>query len=126
MSIEAGRLRHRVRLERYDYLLDSNGNVVQDPTTGETPREWQEIATVWAAVEPVSGREFIMSQATQSQVTARLVIRHRDDVDASMRCVHVRSGRPDVIYNIKAVLADVESGLEYLTLPCSAGTGNGQ
>jgi SPP1 family predicted phage head-tail adaptor len=126
MSIEAGRLRHRVRLERYDYLLDSNGNVVQDPTTGETPREWQEVATVWAAVEPVSGREFIMSQAIQSQVTARLTIRHRDDVDASMRAVHARSGRPDVVYNIKAVLADLESGLSYLTLPCSQGTGNGQ
>lgn len=126
MSIEAGRLRHRVRLERYDYLLDSNGNALQDPVTGETPREWQEVATCWCEIAPVSGREFLMSQAIQSQVTARLTIRHRDDVDASMRCVHVRSGRPDVIYNIRAVLADVESGLEYQTLMCSQGTGNGQ
>lgn len=126
MSIEAGRLRHRVRLERYDYLLDSNGNVVQDPTTGETPREWQEVAVLWCEIAPISGREFIMSQAIQSQVTARLTIRYRDDVDASMRAVHVRSGRPDVVYNIKAVLADVESGLEYITLPCSQGTGDGQ
>ena len=126
MSLDAGKLRHRVRLERLDYLLDSNGNAVQDPVTGETPREWQEVATVWAEIAPISGREFIMSQAIQSQVTARLTIRYRDDVDASMRCVHMRSGRPDVIYNIKAVLADVESGMEYLTLPCSQGTGDGQ
>ena len=126
MSIEAGRLRHRVRIERYAELLDSNGNVLQDPVSGEIPREWQEVATVWAEIAPISGREFIMSQAIQSQVTARLTIRHRDDVDASMRAVHVRKGRPDVVYNIKGVLADVESGLEYLTLPCSTGTGNGQ
>lgn len=126
MSLDAGKLRHRVRLERLDYLLDSNGNAVQDPATGETPREWQEVATVWAEIAPISGREFIMSQAIQSQVTARLTIRYRDDVDASMRAVHVRKGRPDVVYNIKATLADVESGLEYLTLPCSTGTGNGQ
>ena len=126
MSIEAGRLRHRVRIERYAELLDSNGNVLQDPVSGEIPREWQEVATVWAEIAPISGREFIMSQAIQSQVTARLTIRHRDDVDASMRAVHVRKGRPDVVYNIKGVLADVESGLEYLTLPCSQGTGNGQ
>ena len=126
MSIEAGRLRHRVRIERYAELLDSNGNVLQDPVSGEIPREWQEVATVWCEIAPISGREFIMSQAIQSQVTARLTIRHRDDVDASMRAVHVRKGRPDVVYNLKGVLADVESGLEYLTLPCSTGTGNGQ
>lgn len=126
MSIEAGRLRHRVRLERYAELLDSNGNVLQDPVSGDIPREWQEVATVWCEIAPISGREFIQSQAIQSQVTARLTIRHRDDVDATMRAVHVRKGRPDVVYNIKGVLADVESGLEYLTLPCSQGTGNGQ
>ena len=126
MSIEAGRLRHRVRLERLDYLYDSNGNAVQDPVTGETPREWQEVATVWAEIAPISGREFLMSQAVQSQVTARLTIRHRDDINASMRALHLRKGRPDVIYNIRAVLPDVESGLEYQTLMCSQGTGNGQ
>lgn len=126
MSLEAGKLQHRVRIERYAALLDSNGNELQDPVTGEIPREWQEVATVWAEIAPISGREFIMSQAIQSQVTARLTIRYRDGIDASMRAVHVRRGRPDTIYNIKAVLSDVESGLEYLTLPCSTGTGNGQ
>lgn len=126
MSLDAGKLRHRVRLERYSALLDSNGNELQDPVTGEIPREWVEVATVWAEIAPISGREFIMSQAIQSQVTARITIRHRDDVDASMRAVHARKGRPDVVYNIKGVLNDVESGLEYITLPCSQGTGNGQ
>lgn len=126
MTLEAGRLRHRVRLERLDYMYDSQGDVYQDPTTGETPREWQEVATVWAAIEPVSAREFVRSQALQSQVTTRLVIRYRDDVDAAMRAVHVRRGRPDVVYNIHGVLADPDSGLEYLTLPCSQGLSDGR
>lgn len=121
MSIEAGRLRHRVRIEQLQYLLDSHGDVYQDPVTGETRQEWVEVATVWAAVEPVSGREFIQSQTTQSQITARIVIRYRDGMDAAMRLVHVRTGRPDVVYNPHAFLADVESGLEYLTSPCSTG-----
>lgn len=126
MSIEAGRLRHSIRIERYDYLRDENGEVIQDPRTGETAQQWLEVATVWAAIEPLSAREFIQSAATQSAVTTRIVIRHRDDVDTSMRLVHVRIGRPDVIYNIHGVLADVESGLEYQTLPCSQGVGEGQ
>lgn len=121
MSIEAGRLRHRVRIERLDYLRDSNGEVVQDQQTGETQQEWIEAATVWASIEPLSAREFIQSQATQSQITARIVIRYRDGLDASMRLVHVRTGRPDVVYNIHGLLADVDSGLEYLTMPVSTG-----
>lgn len=125
MSLEAGRLRHRVRIEKYDYLRDSNGEAVQDPKDGTIAREWVEVDTVWAAIEPLSAREFIQSQATQSQVTARIVIRQRDDVDAACRLVHVRLGRPDVIYNPAGVLADPDSGLEYLTLPCSQGVNEG-
>lgn len=125
MSLEAGKLSHRVRIERYAALLDSNGNELQDPVTGEIPREWQRVAEVWCEIAPISGREFIMSQAIQSQVTARLTIRYRDGIDASMRAVHVRRGRPDKIYSIRAVLPDQESGLEYLTLMTSEGVGDG-
>lgn len=126
MSLDSGRLRHRVRIERLEDVTDSQGEVIQDPQTGEVSQEWVEVAEVWAAIEPVSGREFIQSAATQSKVDARIVIRQRDDVDASMRLVHVRLGRPDVVYNILGVLADKDSGLEYQTMPVSTGVGEGQ
>lgn len=126
MSLEAGRLRHRVRIEKFDYLRDTNGDAVQDPNTGEIARDWVEIATVWAAIEPLSAREFIQSQATQSHVKARVVIRQRDDVDAGCRLVHVRTGKPDVIYNPEAFLEDIDSGLEYMTAPCSRDVNEGE
>lgn len=126
MALDSGKLRHRVRIEKLDYLRDSQGDVIQDPNTGETSQAWVEVATVWAAIEPVSGREFIQSAATQSKVDARIVIRQRDDVDASMRLVHVRLGRPDVVYNPHAFLEDKDSGLEYMTAPCARGVGEGQ
>ena len=121
MSIEAGRLRHRVRIEELQNLLDSNGEAIQDESTGEEARAWVEIATVWAAIEPLSAREFIQSQTTQSQISARIVIRFRDGLKAAMRLVHVRRSMADVIYNPHGFLADKESGLEYLTIPVSAG-----
>lgn len=121
MSIEAGRLRHRVRIEQLQNLLDSHGDDYQDPVTGETRTEWVEVATVWAAIEPLSAREYIAAQSTQSQIAARILIRYRDGLDASMRLVHVRTGRPDVVYNPAAFLSDMDSGLEYLTVPCSTG-----
>lgn len=126
MSLEAGRLSRRIRIEKYDYLRDSQGEVIQDPQTGEVPQVWVDVAEVWAAIEPVSAREFIQSAATQSQVTARITIRQRDDLLPSMRLVHVRYGRPNVIYNPHAFLEDKESGLEYMTIPCSRGVGEGQ
>lgn len=125
MTISAGRLRHRVRIERYDYVLDSSGDVIQDPNSGEVLRDWVLVDEVWAAIEPLSTREFIQSQALQSSVTARIVIRHRDDVDAACRLVHVRLNRPDVIYNPAGMLADPDSGLEYITMPCSQGVNDG-
>lgn len=121
MSLEAGRLRHRVRIEQLENLLDSNGEAIQDENTGEVAQAWVEVATVWAAIEPLSAREFIQSQATQSQITARVIIRFRDGLNAAMRLAHVRRNMADVIYNPHGFLADKESGLEYLTIPVSAG-----
>ncbi|CAN7677533.1 phage head closure protein [Pseudorhodoferax sp. LjRoot39] len=126
MTMEAGTLRHQVRIERLDYLRDETGAVLQDPTTGETARDWVEVATVWAAIEPLSAREFIASAKTQAEIVARIVIRYRDGLDASMRLVHVRTGRPEVIYNPADFLPDKESGLDYLTAPCSRGATEGQ
>lgn len=124
--IDSGKLRHRVRIERLEYLTDSNGDVVQDSATGATSQEWTEVATVWAAIEPLSAREFVQSQATQSQVVARITIRFRSGLDPAMRLIHIRTGLPDVIYNPAGFLTDKDSGQEYVTIPVTAGVGEGQ
>lgn len=111
MSLEAGKLRHRVRIEQLTPSKDSDGDPVE---------VWTLLAEVWAAIEPLSAREFRASQAVQSEITGRITIRYRDDVSASMRIVH--RGKT---YNIAGVLADKETGLEYLTLPVSEGANAG-
>lgn len=113
MSIAAGRLRHRITIERPDRQ--------RDPLTGEWIAVWTPVwESVPAAIEPLSAREFIAAQAVQSEVTARIVIRYREGVTAAMRIVH--NGQ---IYNIHGVLPDPDSGRSYLTLPCSEGVKNG-
>jgi len=127
MPINAGLLIHRVSIEKYDYLRDSQGEVIQDQQTGEVSQQWVEVAEVWASIEDYSVREFIQSAATQSQTSTRIVIRADGlVVDASMRVVHLTKDRPPVYYNIHGVQADRQSGREYLTLPCSRGVGEGQ
>lgn len=110
--MHAGRLRHRVSLQEQVETRDDE--------TGAVIVSWQEFAKAWSAIEPLSAREFVASQAVQSEVVARITMRYRNDVTAKNRIVH--NGR---IYNIEGVLSDKDSGLEYMTLPCSEGINEG-
>ena len=107
-TIEAGRLRHSVTIQRQTHTQNSK--------TGEITVAWTDVATVRAAVEPVSAREFVAAQEPNSKITARVTIRYRSGIDASMRLIH--RGR---LYNIHGVLEDMGSGRDYLTLTVSEG-----
>lgn len=110
--MKAGSLRHRITIQK-----PVSG---QNPDTGATTTTWEEVAQVWASVEPLSVREFIAAKAGQSEVTARIVMRYRSGIDATMRILF--RGQ---IYNIEGVLPDPKSGREYLTLPVSMGVDQG-
>lgn len=110
--MRAGKLRHRVRLQAFTTTVD--------PDTGYRDKAWADVATLWADVAPLSGREFIAAAATQSAVTARITIRHRAGVTNNHRILHGTA-----IYNIEAVLPDAESGREHLTMMCSTGVNDG-
>lgn len=110
--MQAGKLRHRLELQAKQS--------VQNPTTGSMVDEWVPVTTVWAAIEPLSAREFIAAGATQASVTTRITIRYREGITAQMRAIS--RGK---IYNIEGVLPDDKSGREYLTLPCSEGVNDG-
>lgn len=111
--MRAGKLRHRITIQKT--------GMTQDPVTGEMVTGWTEFAKAWASVEPLSVKEFIASEAGQSEVTARITLRHRAGLDSTMRILH--RGK---VYNIQGVLADPKSGLEYITLPVSEGVNDGQ
>lgn len=110
--IAAGRLRHRVQLQR-----QVRG---QSPATGAQTVSWEPLADVWAEVAALSARELVAAKSVDSEVTMRVTIRHRDDVTDKCRVIH--RGK---ILNIHGVLPDPVSGLEYLTLPCSEGVNDG-
>jgi len=108
MTLAAGRLRHRVRIEQ---PVDT-----RDPNTGGVITTWQLVAEVWAAIEPLSTREFIQAAAVQSAITGRIVIRYRDGLASNLRVVH--NGQ---VLNPAGWLPDKDSGLEYVTTPYTLG-----
>lgn len=113
MKTISHRLRHRITLEI--------PGLAQDPVSGEMIPGWQVFAeNVPASIEPLSARDFIAAQANQSEITARIVMRHRDGIDATMRILH--RGK---VYAIHGVLPDPESGREWVTLPVSEGVSQG-
>ena len=96
----------------------------QDPVTGEMSQGWADVATVWAAIEPLSVRDFIQGRAAQSQVSARIVIRYSEDVASiagDIRVLHQRGSKPAIVYFAEGLLRDKTSGIDYITMPCSQG-----
>lgn len=82
------------------------------PLTG-----WTDVATVWASIEDLSGREFIAANATQNGVQTKITIRYRAGVLPAMRAVHGA-----VVYSIEAVLGQ---NRRELLLMCSRGVNDG-
>lgn len=73
-----GPLRHRVTFESRKTARDEYGQPVEG---------WDAIATVWASVEPISGRELLTAQQVQTAVTHRIRCRYRTGLEASQRIV---------------------------------------
>lgn len=109
--ISAGNLRHIVKIQQVVETQSSSGAVES---------VWQDLYTrVYASIDPVSVREFLAAASTESQVTARITIRYKKNIVAKMRIVH-----GSTVYQIEGVQADIDSGIEYLTLACSTGVMN--
>ena len=110
MGIAAGDLRHRVTIQAY-----ADGG--RDEDGFPTPSTWTDYVQLWAKVTPLSSRDLIAAQAAQSEVVARMVIRHRTDITTDMRVIY--RGK---IYAITSPgLDDNESGLVYTTYQLSGG-----
>ena len=103
--MKAGDLDQRVTVERYTSTEDELGQPIQS---------WAPLFTCWAAVEPLTGREYLAAQAAVSEVTARIRMRFRPCMTAEDRVIH-----NGTIYGIES-LVDVRSGHRELVLMCKA------
>ena len=103
--IRAGELRHRVTIQQ---LVESQNEYGEITTTPQT------FASVWGAVEDLSGREYFAAQQINAEVSTRIRIRYRAGVVPKM--LAVCDGR---IYDILAVL-DPDGRRRELHLMCKA------
>ena len=101
--MNAGQLDQRVTVERLTEGVDEIG---QSITT------WAPVLSAWAAVEPLTGREYIAAAAVQSEVSTRVRMRYRPGITTADRVTH--EGR---LYNVVSVI-DYRSANRELVLMC--------
>lgn len=103
-----GKLRHRITLLQ-------QVNEVND--YGASTQTWKRVATVWADVRPLSGREYFSAQQVQSEVTTQIWLRHIEGIKPTMK---VKFGKRE--FEILSVLNIQERDVS-LQLMCKE-TGN--
>ncbi len=88
--MRAGKLDQRINIEQNSPVQNS---------VGEQTDFWTTLATVWAEVVPLKGRETFNSDQVIAIADVRFRIRHREGLDNSMRIVY-----GDNVYNIHSIL----------------------
>lgn len=101
--MKPGKLRHRITLQSKVTVKDPEGIVTET---------WTDVATVWAAVEPIRGREYFQAAAVNAENTVRFRIRYRSGITPVMRVVY--NGRT---FNVQSVI-DVDERYREIQLMC--------
>jgi SPP1 family predicted phage head-tail adaptor len=100
-----GRLRHRITIQGIRSRQTESGGMIKERYT---------VATVWAEVKFISGRDLVASKAVLSESIVRFWIRYRTDINTTMEIAF-----KDRIYAIQAVMPD--NKCTFLELLCQEG-----
>lgn len=112
--MRAGLLAHRVIIERPAPARDD---------AGSESIVWESYATVWARVEPLTGREGTGSVQVLADLDTEITIRWSPRVDAITAKWRVRLG--SAVYNIAAPPVHVSLGEREIRLLCKSGVNDG-
>jgi len=77
--MRAGEKRHRITIKK---PTESQSG------TGEVTTSWSTLGTVWASVQPISGREAIQADQAIAESTIRIRMRYVHGLDTDCRIIH--------------------------------------
>lgn len=97
-------MRHRVTLRKKEIAEDALMQQLE---------AWTDIATVWARIEPLSGREYFAARQENTEVTTRITIRYLPGITTDSRVVF--GGR---VFEVLSAI-DPEERCESLILMCN-------
>ncbi|MEK5038911.1 phage head closure protein [Sporosarcina sp. FSL K6-3457] len=95
-----GKLRNRISIIRPPTPEDVD-------EAGQPLDDWQPVATVWAAIEPLYGRELFAAMQVNAEVTTRIRIRYREGIDRTM-AARIKGSEFEFLYVIEPEFAEKE------------------
>lgn len=108
--MDIGSLQHHITIAR---PAETRGQM------GSQRKAWAPICQTWARVQPLSGRALEVAQSLHAEVTVKVTIRYRNDVDETCRVVY-----RGINYAVQYVLNPEEQNRE-LQLYCTTGVSDG-
>lgn len=55
---------------------------------GQPIDDWLEVTKTWASIVPLNGRELANAQQVNAEVTTRITIRYKSDIDRTMKAIY--------------------------------------
>jgi SPP1 family predicted phage head-tail adaptor len=108
--------------------LDKRITIQQASTTrdaiGGPVVTWSDVATVWAHVHPLAGRELINAQSVYAEVTHNMIIRWQSAFDIPMEVAAMRVAYAGRHFNIGAAI-NIEQGNRFVVLSVAEGLVDG-
>ena len=111
-----GKLRDLVTVEKPGTTLDDFGQV--------TAASWTTVATVWANLMPVGGRESVRAGAVGSTLSMTILVRYQDDLMPPQTTDAWRIRAGSRLFNIIAANPDYKKS--HIIFDCSEGSLDGQ
>jgi len=118
--MDAGRLDKRITFQRRSAVKDDYGQQLD---------AWSEVATVWANVKPIGGREKLRAMAIESELTHTVAVRYTASLlppiaAAAMR-ISYQTPTGTRLLNITAA-RDLDEERRFIIFDCTEGSLDGQ
>lgn len=111
-----GKLQQRITIQSRTASLDAYG---------QEQNSWSTVATVWASVEPIGGKERLRTFAMDSMLTHTVTVRYSADLMPPKEAAAWRILYGSRIFNITAAM-DVDSAHKQIVFECNEGPADGQ
>ena len=111
-----GRLDKRITIQRRSATLDAYGQEIN---------AWSDIATVWANIKPVGGRERLRGMMVEGFLTHTVMVRYSAQLMPPKQADAWRIVYGSRVFNITAAM-DVDEAHERIIFDCTEGSEVGQ
>ena len=105
--ISAGMLTRRIKIQRPSTIKDS---------VGAPCRSWLDVATVWADIQPLSGKEAVLANRISAELSHQIIVRYQSLFDNPQQVAQMRVLYKARIFNIHSALNEDEKRTQIILL----------